>query len=74
MIRKLKGYPLLLGYRGDNPVDIKALEDCIMQMSQLVSDNRQIVEIDMNPILLFEIDQKPMVLDARLKISRPNIT
>ena len=72
MIRKLKGYPLLLGYRGDNPVDIKALEDCIMQMSQLVSDNRQIVEIDMNPILLFEIDQKPMVLDARLKISTPN--
>ena len=74
MIKKLKGYPLLLGYRGDNPVDIKALEDCIMQMSQLVSDNRQIVEIDINPILLFEISQKPMVLDARLRIIITNST
>jgi acetyltransferase len=70
MIRKLKGYPLLLGYRGDNPVDIKALEDCIMRMSQLVSENRQIVEIDLNPILFFEIHQKPMVLDARVRISK----
>ncbi|MHA2278211.1 MAG: acetate--CoA ligase family protein, partial [Candidatus Kariarchaeaceae archaeon] len=70
MIRKLKGYPLLLGYRGDNPVDIKALEDSILKVSQLVSDNRQIIELDINPILLFEVDQKPMVLDARIKISQ----
>lgn len=70
MIRKLKGYPLLLGYRGDNPVDINALEDCIMRMSQLVSENRQIVEIDINPLLVFEISQKPMVLDARLRIAK----
>ena len=69
MIRKLKGYPLLLGYRGDNPVDIKALEDCVMKLSQLVSENRQIIEIDINPLLLFEINQKPMVLDARLRLS-----
>ncbi|MHA2101621.1 MAG: acetate--CoA ligase family protein [Candidatus Kariarchaeaceae archaeon] len=69
MIRKLKGYPLLLGYRGDNPVDIRALEDSILKVSQLVSDNRQISELDINPILLFEVDQKPIVLDARLKIS-----
>ena len=64
MIRKLKGYPLLLGYRGDNPVD------SIMRLSQLVSQNRQIVEIDLNPILIFEINQEPMVLDARLRISK----
>jgi acetyltransferase len=70
MIRKLKGYPLLLGYRGDNPVDIKSLEDSILKVSQLVSDNRQIIELDINPILLFEVNQKPMVLDARIKISQ----
>lgn len=69
MIRKLKGYPLLLGYRGDNPVDIKALEDSILKVSQLVSENRQINELDINPILLFEVNQKPIVLDARIKIN-----
>ena len=69
MIRKLKGYPLLLGYRGDNPVDIKALEDSVLKLSQLVSDNRQITDLDINPILIFEVNQKPIVLDARIKIS-----
>ncbi|MFW9929079.1 MAG: acetate--CoA ligase family protein [Candidatus Thorarchaeota archaeon] len=69
MIRKLKGYPLLLGYRGDNPVDIKALEDSILRISQLMSDNRQIKELDINPILFFEVNQKPIILDARIKLS-----
>jgi acyl-CoA synthetase (NDP forming) len=70
MIRKLKGYPLLLGYRGDNPVDVNALEEAILRVSQLVSDNRQIVELDINPILIFEANQEPIVLDARIKIKK----
>ncbi|MHA2402700.1 MAG: acetate--CoA ligase family protein, partial [Candidatus Kariarchaeaceae archaeon] len=68
MIRTLKGFALLLGFRGDNPVDIRALEDCILKLSQLVSDNRAIIELDVNPILALEIGQDPIILDARVKI------
>ncbi|MHA2250977.1 MAG: acetate--CoA ligase family protein, partial [Candidatus Kariarchaeaceae archaeon] len=68
MIRSLKGYPLLLGYRGDNPVDIRAIEDAILRLSQLVSENRAIVELDINPLLALEIGQEPIILDARVKL------
>ena len=43
MIRKLKGYPLLLGYRGDNPVDLKKLEEAVIRLSELASDHRDII-------------------------------
>ncbi len=68
MIRSLKGYPLLLGFRGDNPVDIIALEEAILKLSQLVDENRAIVELDINPMLALELGQDPIILDARVKI------
>jgi acetyltransferase len=68
MIRTLKGFALLLGFRGDNPVDLRALEDCILKLSQMVSENRAIIELDVNPILALEIGQDPIILDARVKI------
>lgn len=70
MIRKLKGYPLLLGYRGDNPVDLKKLEDAVIQLSELASDHRDIIELDINPLLALEIGEDPIVLDARIRIKK----
>ncbi|MCY3412391.1 MAG: acetate--CoA ligase family protein [Candidatus Heimdallarchaeota archaeon] len=66
MIRKLKGYPLLLGYRGDNPVCLKKLELSILKLSQMVYENREIREIDINPLLVLEPGYEPIVLDARV--------
>ncbi|MHA2029725.1 MAG: acetate--CoA ligase family protein [Candidatus Kariarchaeaceae archaeon] len=70
MIRKLKGYPLLLGYRGDNPVDLKKLEEAVIQLSELASDHRDIIELDINPLLALEIGETPVVLDARIRIKK----
>ncbi|MCE7734595.1 MAG: CoA-binding protein [Candidatus Heimdallarchaeota archaeon] len=70
MIRKLKGYPLLLGYRGDNPVDLKKLERAVIQLSELASDHRDIIELDINPLLALEIGDTPVVLDARIRIKK----
>ncbi|OLS23945.1 MAG: Succinyl-CoA ligase [ADP-forming] subunit alpha [Candidatus Heimdallarchaeota archaeon LC_2] len=70
MIRKLKGYPLLLGYRGDNPVDLQKLERAVIQLSELASDHRDIIELDINPLLALEIGDEPVVLDARIRIKK----
>jgi acetyltransferase len=69
MIKKLKGYPLLLGYRGDNPVDIKKLEDCMLQLSQMANENREIAESDINPLLALEVGEDPVILDVRVKLN-----
>jgi acetate---CoA ligase (ADP-forming) len=68
MIKSLRGYPLLLGYRGEPEADIDALEVNLIQLSNLVEDFPEILELDINPILVLPKGEKPIVLDARIKM------
>lgn len=53
MISSLKGYPLLTGFRGSEPVDENALIDLICRVSELANDLKdQVEEIDVNPVIL----------------------
>jgi len=52
MLRSLKGYKLLAGFRGAKPVALDALAEAIARLSELGSDHRdEITELDVNPIL-----------------------
>lgn len=68
LIESLKGYPLLLGYRGDEPSDIEKLEEALLRLSQLIYDNKQINEIDINPLLVLPKGNDPIILDARVSL------
>ena len=46
MIRELKTYPLLTGFRGSVPCDVSALEDGLLRVSAMVEDLPQIAELD----------------------------
>jgi acyl-CoA synthetase (NDP forming) len=63
MIREVKGHPLLAGVRGQPPRDEEALLDLLMAVSQVVVDHREIKELDLNPVRLYE--EGLLVLDAR---------
>lgn len=64
MIREIKGYPILEGYRGQKPASIQALEKLIVKVSQFVEKNPQIKELDLNPI--FAYPDKAVAVDARI--------
>jgi acyl-CoA synthetase (NDP forming) len=64
MIKEIKGYPLLQGYRGQKPASIPALEQLIVKVSQFVEKNPQIKELDLNPI--FAYPDKAVAVDARI--------
>jgi acetyltransferase len=64
MIQDIKGYPVLAGYRGQPPVDMNALADCLVAVAQLAEENPKIVEIDLNPV--FSYPQSALVADARI--------
>lgn len=51
MVREVKGYALLQGYRGQKPVDISRLEDLIVQVSDFIEQNPRIKELDLNPLI-----------------------
>jgi acyl-CoA synthetase (NDP forming) len=51
MIREIKGYKLLAGYRGQTSVNIKALEEMLLAVSEFVENNPIIKELDLNPVI-----------------------
>ncbi len=66
MLESLKIWPLLEGYRGKPPVDLDALVQVIMRLSYLASDNPEIQELDINPLVAGP--RGVMALDARAVI------
>ena len=64
MVREIKGYPLLEGYRGQEPVDVSKLEELLLKVSDFVEQNPEIKEIDLNPI--FAYSDGAVAVDARV--------
>ncbi|HXW03416.1 MAG TPA: 4-hydroxybutyrate--CoA ligase [Nitrosarchaeum sp.] len=66
MIASIKTQKLLQGVRGEKPSDISKLSECIQRLSQLVTDFKEIKELDMNPVLVMEKGKGCKILDVRI--------
>jgi acyl-CoA synthetase (NDP forming) len=64
MIREIKGYPMLEGFRGGEPVDISILEEILLKVSRFVDDHPEIKELDLNPIFAYK--DGAIAVDARV--------
>ncbi len=64
MVRDIKGYPLLEGYRGSPPSDVAALEDMLLKLSAFVEAHPEIAELDLNPV--FAYPDGAVAVDARI--------
>jgi acyl-CoA synthetase (NDP forming) len=64
MIREIKGYPLLQGFRGRPGVNIGKLEEVMMGISSLATEYPEITEMDLNPILAYP--DRVLIADARI--------
>jgi acyl-CoA synthetase (NDP forming) len=69
MIRSLKTYPLLNGYRGGSNCDVTALEQVILRVGALVEDIPEIGELDLNPVIVLPEGQGVSVVDARIRVA-----
>jgi len=68
MVRAIRGYRLLEGYRGHPPADIKAIEEVLLRVSLMVERLPEIEELDMNPIFALPPGKGCRVVDARLRV------
>jgi acetyl coenzyme A synthetase (ADP forming)-like protein len=73
MIRGIKGYRLLEGYRGHPSADIAAIEDLLLRVSRLVEEVPEIAELDLNPVMALPPGHGCLIVDARISLkAEPN--
>jgi acetyltransferase len=69
MIREIRSYPLLEGVRGEPPADHEAMVDALLRISQLVTDFPEILELDINPLMVFDEGRGAIAIDMRLVLA-----
>lgn len=69
LIREIRGYTLLRGYRGTS-VDLPALKELLLKISEMVMRYPEIREVDLNPVFLYTDGN--VVVDARIFLEKPD--
>ena len=64
MIKEIKGYKMLTGYRSFKPANMDKLKDLLLKVSDLAMQESEISEMDLNPVFAYENDV--VAADARI--------
>jgi len=67
IVEEIKGYPLLQGYRGQDPANIDKLHALLLKVSAFIEQHPEIEELDLNPVFARKDDA--IAVDARIVIS-----
>jgi acetyl coenzyme A synthetase (ADP forming)-like protein len=70
LVREIRGYRLLEGYRDHPPADIQAIEEVLIRISRLVEEVPEIQELDLNPILTRPPGEGCSIIDARIYVDQ----
>jgi len=66
MLNEIRSKALLRGVRGRPASDQEALVDTLLRIGQMVTDFPEIVEMDINPLMVYERGRGAVALDLRL--------
>lgn len=69
LVRSVRAAPLLLGYRGSEPVDVDALEHLLLRVSRLAYDLPEVAELELNPVIVS--GRGISVLRATARVAQP---
>ena len=70
MMEETKAYALLKGIRGEPPSDTEALKNTILRVGQLVWDFPEIVEMDINPVIVYGWGEGCIALDVKMTLTK----
>ena len=66
MIGSIRSYPLLLGVRGERRKDIGAAADVVMRLGRLIAECREITDIEVNPLVVYDYGEGVKAVDVRI--------
>ncbi len=69
IVKSIKGYKLLTGYRGKEPADVEKIKDTLLRVSQLAGDFPQIQSLEMNPFFVSGASGCTCAVDARVVLA-----
>ncbi|HEY46562.1 MAG TPA: acetate--CoA ligase family protein [Anaerolineae bacterium] len=69
MLGEIRAHALLDGVRGEPPTDKTAVVDALLRIAQLVTDFPEIVELDINPFIVYEEGLGGISIDMRLVLN-----
>lgn len=69
MVHEIRSIRLLQGVRGERPADIEAVVDALLRLSYLVTEYPEILELDINPLVVYEAGRGAVGLDMRLVLA-----
>ena len=49
--------------------DVKALEEVMLRLSQLIEDIPEVAELDLNPVMVLREGKGAVVVDARVRVA-----
>jgi acetyltransferase len=70
MIEETKAYTLLRGVRGEPPSDVDSVVDTILKVSQLMSQFGEIVEMEINPLFVYEEKNGCVAVDIKMVVTK----
>ncbi|NTW17005.1 MAG: hypothetical protein HGA41_06045, partial [Syntrophaceae bacterium] len=68
MLHRLKGAALLAGYRSQQALDVLTVAKAVSSLSRLMSKRRDIIEIDVNPFIVYP--DGAVAVDALVRLDR----
>jgi acetyltransferase len=69
MLKSTKSYDMLQGRRGEEGVDLAAIASGLQRISQLTTDFPQITDLDINPFIVGDFGEEPVVADVRMTLA-----
>ena len=66
MLRELRSWPMLDGYRGAAPLNVSALCGIVAKISALAIAEPMISELDLNPVIVRADGEGCVAVDARI--------
>ena len=73
MVRAVKAYQLLEGWRGSRRADIPSIEELLLRISALVENHPQVLEMDLNPVKVLSDGNGYLVVDGRILVSKEEV-
>ena len=69
LLRGVRGYQLLKGYRGRPACDVEALREVLLRVSLIGQHIPEIVELDLNPVIALPDGHGCRIVDARARVA-----